>query len=96
MKAVNETLMDKDSTLYFYVNKSGTVYYGLESPFGDRAKDEFFTGVDIGCGPLWAIIDVYGNSTAVELVNIRLNNSLIADQEAGFALDNYPIRYLRK
>ncbi len=84
-KAVNERLVDKDVTLYFYVSKSGTVYYGIDG----RTKDEFFQGVDVS-GPLWAMIDVYGNSTAVELVNVRLNNSLNDDQEAGFGLSDYP------
>lgn len=69
--------------MYFYVNKNGSVYYGIDG----RPKDEFFQGVDVS-GPLWAMIDVYGNSTAIELVNVRLNNSLAADQEAGFALND--------
>lgn len=80
-KAVNERFVDKDVTLYFYVNKSGSVYYGIDG----RTKDVFFQGVDTST-PLWAIIDVYGNSTAVELVNVQLNNSLTADEEAGFGL----------
>lgn len=78
--------------MYFYVNKSGTVYFGSESPLGRRSENEFFTGVDLGYGPLWAMIDVYGNSTGVELVNVHLNNSLIADQEAGFVTNNLSTR----
>lgn len=84
-KAVNEGRYGgKDTVLYFYVSKSGTVYYGLEG----HPKEMFFSGVETS-GPLWLMIDVYGNSTAIELVNhAQLNNSLTADQEAGFGLNN--------
>ena len=78
-KAVDERLVDEDATLYFYVNRYGTVFYGVEG----RPKNEFFNGVDVS-RPLWAIIDVYGNSTAVELIDVRLNNSSTARQDVGY------------
>lgn len=82
-KAVNESHYSiKDLVLYFYVTKSGNVYYGVEG----KPKELFFSGVDTSA-PLWVMIDVYGNSTAIELVNVQLNNALTADQEAGFGLD---------
>ena len=83
-KAVSEShYAIKDLVLYFYVSKSGNVYYGVDG----KPKELFFSGVDVS-SPLWAMIDVYGNSTAIELINVQLNNTLIADQEAGFGLSD--------
>lgn len=79
-KAVNEKYAEKDAVLYFYVTKSGVVHYGIN----ERSKEVFFTGVDTS-NKLWAMIDVYGNSKIIELVNHKLNN-MTPDQEAGFDL----------
>ncbi|XP_065216590.1 protein neuralized isoform X2 [Planococcus citri] len=79
-KAVNEKYAEKDAILYFYVTKSGVVHYGIN----ERSKEVFFTGVDTS-NKLWAMIDVYGNSKTIELVNHKLNN-MTPDQEAGFDL----------
>lgn len=90
-KAVKEECYGvKDMVLYFYVNKNGTVYYGVNG----GPKEMFFPGVDTNV-PLWVMIDVYGNSTAIELVSPQLNNS-IADQEAGFGVNNNIQRLVEK
>lgn len=79
-KAVNEKYAVKGAELYFYVAKNGVVYYGING----GSKEVFFTGVDTSTR-LWAMIDVYGNSKIIELVNKQLNN-VTPDQEAGFDL----------
>jgi len=78
-KALPERLAGQDSIMYFSVTATGEVHYGIN-------------GVDFGCfiqgvetrGPLWAVVDVYGNSTVVELVDhwhplnnarVQLNNA---------------------
>lgn len=58
--------------LHYYVNSAGDVHFGING----EEKGIFFSGVECR-GPLWALIDVYGNSTAIEFIDIRhqLNNS---------------------
>lgn len=50
----------------------GDVYFGING----EEKGIFLSGVETR-GPLWALFDVYGNSTGIELVDNRapLNNS---------------------
>ncbi|XP_065216600.1 protein neuralized-like [Planococcus citri] len=81
-KQVNEEYIRKNSILYFYVNEAGVVSYGVN----ERTKEVLFDGVDVTT-KLWAMIDVYGNSTAIQLVNPKLNNTS-SDREAGFDLNN--------
>lgn len=74
-KALAERFCDRDTVLFYYVSASGDVHFGING----EEKGIFFSGVDTRQGPLWALIDVYGNSTAIEFVDIRhhLNNSRI-------------------
>ncbi|XP_066991666.2 protein neuralized isoform X2 [Anabrus simplex] len=71
-KALAERFAERDTVLYYYVTQAGDVYFGING----EEKGLFFSGVETR-GPLWAIMDVYGNSTAIELVDPRqqLNNS---------------------
>lgn len=71
-KALIERLCEKDSILYYYVNSAGDVHFGVNG----EDKGIFFSGVDTR-GQLWAMLDIYGNSTAVEFLDPRahLNNS---------------------
>ncbi|XP_049833291.1 protein neuralized isoform X2 [Schistocerca gregaria] len=71
-KALAERFAERDTVLFYYVTPAGDVHFGING----EEKGIFFSGVETR-GPLWAIIDVYGNSTAIELVDPRqqLNNS---------------------
>jgi protein neuralized len=71
-KALAERFAERDTVLFYYVTQAGDVHFGING----EEKGVFFSGVETR-GPLWAIIDVYGNSTAIELVDPRqqLNNS---------------------
>uniref|UniRef100_A0A0A9XBU6 Protein neuralized n=1 Tax=Lygus hesperus TaxID=30085 RepID=A0A0A9XBU6_LYGHE len=71
-KALVERLCEKDAILYYYVNSAGDVHFGVNG----EDKGIFFSGVDTR-GQLWAMLDIYGNSTAVEFLDPRshLNNS---------------------
>ncbi|KAK9509359.1 hypothetical protein O3M35_006695 [Rhynocoris fuscipes] len=71
-KALAEKLCEKDAVLYYYVTVGGDVYFGVNG----EEKGIFFSGVDTR-GQLWAMLDIYGNSTAVQFIDPRqnLNNS---------------------
>ncbi|XP_063930628.1 protein neuralized isoform X4 [Zophobas morio] len=71
-KALPERYCSQNTVLFYYVTSTGDVHFGING----EEKGVFFSGVETR-GPLWALIDVYGNSTAIEFVDIRhqLNNS---------------------
>lgn len=71
-KALPESFCSQNAVLFYYVTSTGDVHFGING----EEKGIFFSGVETR-GPLWALIDVYGNSTAIEFVDIRhqLNNS---------------------
>lgn len=72
-KALAERFCERDTVLFYYVTSSGEVHFGING----EEKGVFFSGVETR-GPLWALIDVYGNSTAIQFIDIRqnhLNNS---------------------
>lgn len=71
-KALAERFCSQNTVLFYYVTSAGDVYFGING----EEKGMFFGGVETR-GPLWAIIDVYGNSTEIEFVDIRhqLNNN---------------------
>ncbi|XP_021961223.1 protein neuralized isoform X2 [Folsomia candida] len=71
-KAFSDFFVKKDSVLFYYTTSAGDVHFGING----EEKGVFFTGVDTR-GPLWAMLDIYGNTTCVEFVDPRahLNNS---------------------
>ena len=70
-KALSEKFADKDSVMYYYVSSSGDVVFGVNG----EDKGVFFSGVDTR-RQLWGMVDVYGNSNVIQLVDPRrtLNN----------------------
>ena len=70
-KALSEKFADKDSVMYYYVSRSGDVVFGVNG----EDKGVFFSGVDTR-RQLWGMVDVYGNSNVIQLVDPRrtLNN----------------------
>jgi protein neuralized len=65
-KALHERFCQKDNILFYYVTSSGEVHYGING----EEKGLFITDVDTR-GPLWVMIDIYGNSTACEFIDSR-------------------------
>ncbi|EEB18463.1 neuralized, putative [Pediculus humanus corporis] len=73
-KALAERFAERDTVLYYYVTAMGDVYFGING----EEKGIFLSGVETR-GPVWALFDVYGNSTGIELVDQRgspMNNSI--------------------
>lgn len=65
-KALDESHCQRDNVLFYYVSTSGEVHYGING----MVKQILITDVDTR-GPLWAMIDIYGNSTACEFIDSR-------------------------
>ncbi|XP_054010095.1 protein neuralized-like isoform X1 [Hylaeus anthracinus] len=63
-KALTEKVADRDAVLFYYVTSAGDVHFGVNG----EENGVFFSGVETR-GPLWTIIDVYGNTTAIEFVD---------------------------
>ena len=63
VKALRETLAANGNVLSFFVNSRGEVYYSING----EPYHMFFNGVDVS-KPLWALIDVYGNTTGIRIV----------------------------
>lgn len=66
-KALGERFCETDNVLHYYVNSTGDVHFGVNGE--DRGL--FFSGVDTR-SPLWALVDVYGNCTAVQFADPRV------------------------
>ncbi|KAL9697563.1 hypothetical protein quinque_001004 [Culex quinquefasciatus] len=66
-KALNERYCYRNNVLFYYVSPSGDVHFGING----EEKGIFITDVDAR-GPLWAVIDVYGNSTGIEFLDSRI------------------------
>ncbi|KAJ2939977.1 hypothetical protein O0L34_g6683 [Tuta absoluta] len=68
-KALGERFCEKDNILHYYVNSAGDVHFGING----EDKGLFFSGVDTR-NPLWSLVDVYGNCTAVAYADPRAPN----------------------
>jgi len=55
---------DAGNELFFHLNLAGDVFYGVNG----EDKGLFLSDVNTS-GPLWALLDIYGNTTCVEFVN---------------------------
>ena len=63
VKALRETLAANGNILSFFVNSRGEVFYSING----EPYHMFFNGVDVA-KPLWALIDVYGNTTGIRII----------------------------
>ncbi|UYV71724.1 NEURL1B [Cordylochernes scorpioides] len=81
-KALAERHAVQDSVLYYYVTEDGEIIYGIDGV----EMGIFMGGVDVK-SPLWAILDVYGNTLSVEFVDIQtqLNNRLMGGGDSPVA-----------
>lgn len=71
-KALGERYAQPETVVFYYVTDNGDVYFGIDG----EENGLFFSGVNTS-GPLWALIDIYGNTVGVEFVDPRhqLNNN---------------------
>ncbi|KAH7732060.1 Neuralized family protein [Aphelenchoides avenae] len=63
-KALAERYSVEGAILHFFVNVAGDMYYGINGV----SKGIFLNGINTTL-PLWIIIDIYGNSIALEFVD---------------------------
>lgn len=68
-KAVPEPLARQGNVLFFYVTTNGDVIYGLNG----KEMGVFFGGVQADL-PLWALMDLYGSTSCLELVGNVFNS----------------------
>ena len=62
-KALPERYCVEGSILHFYVNEEGDLYYGINGVL----KGMFLNGINAR-QPFWVMLDIYGNSTALEFI----------------------------
>lgn len=62
-KALPERYAEKGNILFFYLTRNGDVMFGLN----DDERGTFFSGVNASL-PLWPLVDIYGNTTAMEFI----------------------------
>ncbi|KAK3095851.1 hypothetical protein FSP39_020003 [Pinctada imbricata] len=75
-KALGERYAAQNNVLHYYVTRAGDVMYGING----EDIGLFFTGVATN-SPLWTLLDIYGNTIAIEFVNNEpstLNNRVSA------------------
>ncbi|CAK1587895.1 unnamed protein product [Parnassius mnemosyne] len=89
-KALGERFCEKDNILYYYVNSAGDVHFGING----EDKGLFFSGVDTR-SPLWALIDVYGNCTAVQFADPRAPNQMRRSTQSPLVEDDRLIGGMR-
>jgi len=70
-KALAERYAESNALIHFYCTPNGDVHFGVNG----SDKGLFFSGVDTR-HPIWCMLDLYGNCTAIEMVDMRrsLNN----------------------
>ena len=67
-KALSERCVGLNKLIHYHVSGNGDVHFGIDG----EDLGVFFSGVDTRT-PLWALIDLYGNCTSIELVDTRKN-----------------------
>ena len=77
-KALTERYAESNALVHYYFTPNGDVHFGVNG----RDKGVFFSGVDTR-QPLWCLVDLYGNCTAVELVDMRRSLNNFARSEEG-------------
>lgn len=67
MRKLKERYCRRDNVLFFYITSTGRIYFGING----EEKGIFMSEVGTE-RPLWAVIDVYGNISAVKLLDSRV------------------------
>ncbi|ESO95167.1 hypothetical protein LOTGIDRAFT_117454, partial [Lottia gigantea] len=63
-KALSERFAKTNTVMCFYVTRGGDVFFSVNG----EDKGLFFNGVNTN-GPLWALLDIYGNTISVEFLH---------------------------
>eukprot|EP00095_Tigriopus_kingsejongensis_P000730 maker-scaffold1526_size37455-snap-gene-0.12 protein:Tk00730 transcript:maker-scaffold1526_size37455-snap-gene-0.12-mRNA-1 annotation:"GK11419" len=87
-KALSERYVQAGASIHYFVMANGDVHFGVNG----QNRGVFFSGVDPR-QPLWAMIDLYGNCTALDMVDLRtvLNNySGLSPQNTGESTHSDP------
>lgn len=66
-KALNERYCERDNVLFYYFTSSGDVHFGING----EEKGIFFS-IPPPRESLWALVDVYGNCSAIEFLDSRV------------------------
>ncbi|KAG2456102.1 NEU1B ligase, partial [Polypterus senegalus] len=83
-KALPERLALKDNVLAFWMDRHGRVFYSVND--GDPVL--FHCGVNVG-GPLWALIDIYGITQEVTLLESTFAESMGSSRLSAARLSAY-------
>ena len=68
-----ENSIKENDTIFYYLDSFGKVHYGINNNYAGI----FMSGIDIynrdtqQAQPLWTVIDVYGNTLAIQLSNLQ-------------------------
>lgn len=76
-RALADEVVRKNSVIHFSYNKNGFIHYGINN----QDCGIFFANVNTNQN-LWFIVDIYGLTSAIELIDPRLNN---ANSELNFS-----------
>ena len=70
-RAMSDKYVKMGAVVFFYIRANGDLVWGVNG----KEKGVFLSGVDIS-RPVWAVVDVYGSTSSVQLVDPRssLNN----------------------
>lgn len=78
-KALGERYAESNALVHYYFTPNGDVHFGVNGV----DKGQFFSGVDTRV-PVWCLIDLYGNCTAIEFVDMRRSLNNFARTSGGF------------
>ena len=79
-KALSERYVGLNKLIHYHVSGNGDVHFGIDG----EDLGVFFSGVDTRT-PLWALIDLYGNCTSIELVDTRKpQNNAVSGSDGRF------------
>lgn len=67
-KALAERFTEPNVLVQYHVTANGDVHFAING----QDKGIFFSGVDTR-QPLWALVDLYGNCTGLELIDVRIH-----------------------
>jgi len=70
-KAVPESVVRQGNILFFYIKDDGSVMFGVNG----EERGQLFAGVKTDI-LVWALMDVFGNTTAIELVGMLISEQM--------------------
>lgn len=68
-KALSERFATPDSILCFYFTSDGNIHYAI------NGEDKGYFSLGLQGNSLWALIDIYGNTTGIQIIDPRLQSN---------------------